>query len=383
MCVFHHEISPVAEPKKFWHRLKHTLLSPCHARDIHEKFINPQWPRNETCLMFSGSETSSTILMDTHWTVVCGHSDLHFVGMMCFHHQNMNPAIGHVEARRLCGSKYTLLEKSVRRLLVIVLLTVLIPVVACGGSRSATPQGNSLSGNWQITLSAGSSSALAFTGFLIQSGNSLNGSLIIPSASVLTCPGVSPATGTFDGQNVSLNIDQDQLGDTISLSGTTVNVGAPISGNFTSQSGTCKFPSSGTWAAVPIAPIGKDTFGSFHGTFNSTAGNGSVTVKGTLNQGPNTGSSTATLSGTFATTSGAAFCSYVLPGTITGLISGTSVQLNLIGENGLQYAQLGRLGHNDVTVTPDGTSLTGAYLLSATSNSCPSPDTGTFTLSFP
>lgn len=308
----------------------------------------------------------------------CGHFDLHFVGDDVFSSSKHESCYRLVEARSLCGRKCTLLEKSVRRLSVFVLLTVLIPVVACGGSPSATLQGSSLSGNWQITLSAGSSSALVFTGFLIQSGNSLNGSLM---DDISNCPGVDTVTGTFDGQNASLNIDQP--GDTISLSGTTVNIGAPISGSFTSQSGTCKPPSSGTWVAVPIAPIGKDSFGSFHGTFKSVAGNGSVTVKGTLNQGPNTGSSTSTLSGTLATTSGAAFCSYVLPGTITGLISGTSVQLNLIGENGLQYAQLGSLGHNGVNVTPDGSSLTGAYLLSATSNSCPSPDSGTFTLSFP
>jgi hypothetical protein len=72
------------------------------------------------------------------------------------------------------------------------------------------------------------------------------------------------------------------------------------------------------------------------------------------------------------------------PGPITGLISGTLVQLNLYGENGLEYAQLGGVGFGlpEVTVTADGKSLTGPYAFPGTpGTTCPG-DTGTFNLSF-
>ena len=264
-------------------------------------------------------------------------------------------------------------EKAVRLSLLILLLGVLIPAMACGGSGSAAPQGGSLSGNWQITLNGQAPPAVALTGFLIQSGGSVTGNLL--QGLISNCSGVGSVTGTVNGQNVSLNINQS--GATIGLTGSAS--AASMSGEFTSQPGTCSFiPNSGTWSAVQVVPIS----GSFHGAFTSREGNGTVAVTGTLNQGPNTGSSTATLSGTLTTTSATTFCSYVLPGTITGLISGTQVQMSLYGENGLEYAQLGNVGGESTTVTPDGTSLSGGYAFAGISAACPS-DQGTFELSFP
>lgn len=261
----------------------------------------------------------------------------------------------------------------------ILLLGVLISAVACGGGHSTNnnSQAPLVSGNWRVTLS-GTSSSQVFTGFLVQSGGSVTGSFL--QALLSNCSGIGSVTGTVNGQDVSLTIDQ--LGDSITLTGTTVNPGAPMSGNFTAQSGLCTPSSSGSWSAVQIPPIGGGSAGgNFHGSFTSQAGNGIVNVTGTLVQGPNTGHSTATLSGTLARPGGA-FCSYVLPGTITGLISGTGVQLNLYGQNGLQYAQLGSFTNGGATLSPDGTSISGTYGFPQISNSCPA-DQGSFNLLFP
>jgi hypothetical protein len=268
-----------------------------------------------------------------------------------------------------------LVEKAVRLLWVILALAVLIAAMACSSSSHANGSQGPVSGNWQMTVSGVTPPTLLFTGFLSQSGGSVTGNFLLASSS--NCSGVSSVTGTVNGQNTTLNIDQS--GDTINLTGSlATGTGMPMTGNFTSALGICTFPSSGTWSAVQVAPIA----GTFHGVFTSIFGNAPVSVTGTLTQGPNTGNSMATLSGTLATTSGSTFCAYILPGTITGLISGTGVQLSLYGENGLQYAQLGSVGKNEVTVSVDGTSLSGSYFIPALSNSCPS-DQGTFSFSFP
>jgi hypothetical protein len=77
------------------------------------------------------------------------------------------------------------------------------------------------------------------------------------------------------------------------------------------------------------------------------------------------------------------FCAYLSSETITGLISGTALTLNLYGVNGTEFAELGELGATpSVTVTPDATSISGGYVFPAISNSCPT-DQGSFQLSFP
>jgi hypothetical protein len=269
------------------------------------------------------------------------------------------------------------------RLLLVTLLLGMFAATACGGGGSAVPQGgSSLSGNWQISLTrqATPNPVLVYTGFLLQSGNSIAGSLILGSL----CSGVGPISGTVNGQNVSLVIDE--FGQNISLTGAVpASSGAPMGGQFSSVAGGCTASANtGTWSATQVVPIA----GSFHGTFNSIVGNGSFNVNGTLSQGPNTGNSTATLSGTMSGTGAAGFCSYISSATVTGLISGTTVTLNLYGPDGAQFAQIGQLvdvpGNNPpVTVTPDGKLLAGQYLFpEPPSSTCPQ-DQGTFQLSFP
>jgi hypothetical protein len=270
----------------------------------------------------------------------------------------------------------------VRRLSVRLLLGMLIVTTACGGGGSAMSQTAPLSGNWQITLSrhVNPIPPLTFTGFLIQSGTSVTGNLILGS----NCSGVGPLTGTVDGQNVSLTINE--FGEDISLMGTMPSSNSPMSGEFSNLAGGCTaYPNTGTWSAVQVAPL----TGSFHGTFvSATPANGTLDVTGTLAQGPNTGSSTATLTGTIAASGAARFCSYLSTATITGIISGTAVSLNLFGPDGSLISQIGQIGQignpaaSQATVTTDGTSLIGSYLFPTISTNCPE-DQGTFQITFP
>jgi hypothetical protein len=72
------------------------------------------------------------------------------------------------------------------------------------------------------------------------------------------------------------------------------------------------------------------------------------------------------------------FCPYLTTATITGLISGTNVTLNLFGPNGSQISQVPFVA----TATSNGASLTGSYLFPKISTACPG-DTGTMQLTFP
>jgi len=281
-------------------------------------------------------------------------------------------------------------ERRLRRLLVGLLLITLIATTACGGGGSNSGNSGPLSGNWQIALArqAAPTQPLTYTGFLTQSGASVSGSLILGSGSLNPgCSGVGPVTGTVTGQNVSLTINQ--FGDDVSLSGSLPPAGAPMNGEFSFLSGGCNaFPGSGTWSVFQVVPIS----GSFHGTFTSTLpppNNGTVNVVGTLTQGPNTGSSTATLTGSISVVGTPHFCNYLSTATITGLISGTSVMLNLFGPNGSLITQIGQIGQignpqvtNQLTVTADATALSGPYVLPAISTSC-SEDQGMFQVTFP
>jgi len=281
----------------------------------------------------------------------------------------------------------------VRRLFVGLLLTTLIATTACGGGSTAASSGGALSGNWQIALVRQSvpTQPLTYTGFLTQSGDSVSGNLILGSGFVGSgCSGVGPVTGTVNGQNVSLTINQ--FGGDVSLTGTVRTVppsGAPMNGQFSFLASGCNaFPGTGSWSAFQVVPVN----GSFHGTFTSTLpppNNGTINVVGTLTQGPNTGGSTADLSGSITLVGTPHFCSYLSTATISGLISGTSVSLNLFGPDGSLITQIGQIGQisnpevtSQVTVTADATALSGPYTFPAISASC-SQDQGTFQITFP
>jgi hypothetical protein len=278
------------------------------------------------------------------------------------------------------------------RLFAVFVLASLIATTACGGGGNAAASSNGpLSGNWQLTLTrhAVPTEPLTYTGFLIQSGNSVSGSLILGTGFVLNpgCSGVGPVTGTVSGQNISLTINQ--FGEEANLTGTLPSSSTPLSGEFSFLAGGCNgFPATGTWSAFQVMPIN----GSFHGTFTSTLpppNNGAVNVAGTLTQGPNTGASTATLTGSISVVGPPHFCSYLSTATITGLISGTSVSLNLFGPDGSLIAQLGQIGQignpqiaTQTTVTANAGAISGPYTFPAISTAC-TADQGMFQISFP
>jgi len=280
----------------------------------------------------------------------------------------------------------------VRQLLVGLLLGTLIATTACGGgSTTHSSSSGVLSGNWQIVLSrhAVPTQPLTYTGFLTQSGDSVSGNLILGSGFLgYGCSGVGPVTGTVDGQNISLIINE--FGEDVNLAGTIpASNAAPMNGEFSWLPGGCNaFPGTGTFTAFQVTPIN----GSFHGTFTSTLpppNNGTLNVVGTLTQGPNTGGSTANLTGSISVIGTPHFCSYLSTATITGLISGTSVSLNLFDPDGSLVTQIGQIGQignpqvaSEVTVTANATALSGPYTFPAISTSC-NQDQGTFQVTFP
>jgi hypothetical protein len=246
-------------------------------------------------------------------------------------------------------------------------LIVLCTVMACGNSSSPKSNADSLSGNWEITLDRHASTVpLTFSGFLLQSGKTISGSLILGG----NCQGVGPVKGTLDSQKLSLTISE--FGQDVSLVGSAPSSSGFLAGDFSTLPGGCTaFPNTGTWSGQMIPTLG----GSFHGTLTSTS-NGTVNLTGTLAQGANTGDSNATLSGSVKATGSQQFCSYVTSASITGLVSGTAVTLNWFGPDGVQTTQI------NATASADGTSITGPYVFQTISNTC-FGDQGTFQITFP
>ena len=239
--------------------------------------------------------------------------------------------------------------------------------LGCGSSKNSTSTGGALTGNWEITLNRHASTVpLTFSGFLVQSGNSVTGSVVLGDG----CQGVGPVSGTVDSQSLSLNINE--FGQELSLQGPLPVSNGAMSGSFTTLPGGCTaFPNTGTWTAQLVQPL----TGNFHGTLNSPT-NGVVNVSGNLSQGPNTGGSNTTLTGAISATDPQHFCSYLTEATVSGAISGTSVTLNLFDPNGVQITQFAG------TTTAGATSLSGNYTFHSISNSC-FGDQGTFQVSFP
>lgn len=255
---------------------------------------------------------------------------------------------------------------------------LLVPLImpACGSGANSADAGGPLSGNWEMTLlRTGNPAPETYSGFLLQSGDSLSGAFILGD----NCSGVGPVSGSVNGQNFQLDVNE--FGQDLSLTGT-LPPGGPssstfLSGAFSSLAGGCvTHPSTGTWSAVQVQPIA----GSFHGTLVLQPSQ-TLNVTGTLTQGPNAGSSNASLNGSITASGGTPFCAYLTTATITGLISGTGVSLNLFGPDGSQIGTIGS-GEALASVTANGASLSGNASLSQISKSCPE-QSGSFQITFP
>lgn len=203
-----------------------------------------------------------------------------------------------------------------------------------------------LSGNWQAALTLTTppgNKVKGLSGFLIQSGNTLTGNMLL--AGQTQCTGVGAASGQLSGSAISLSVSE--TGQTVNLTGM-VGGGSSMGGNYSILASPCGASQIGTWTANLVQPL----TGNFQGTFTSTQTSGLVYhFSGTISQAANTGSSSANLSGSMTSTDSPCFSS----ASVSGLISGTAVVFNLLSSEGIA---LGRL--NGTTTTTAG-SITGPY----------------------
>jgi hypothetical protein len=182
-------------------------------------------------------------------------------------------------------------------------------------------------------------------GFLVQNGNTVTGQFVY-AFSLVSQPGTfcnsgtASISGTVNGQNVTLTAVAGVQ--TLTFSGTLSTDGKTLMGMYNSTDGQgCGTPQTGlTWSAVLVPPLNGAVQGNFHST-----GNGIMTllsgqdfpVTGTLFQGPNTGASSATITGTLN------FQGYpcLASASVNGEITGNSAVLQVIAPNGLNAGGIG------------------------------------------
>ena len=234
----------------------------------------------------------------------------------------------------------------------LILLSGLAVFSACGGSSSAPPAGGQLSGNWQVTSMALDSSLKGGIqgGFLVQNGNTVTGQFVY-AFSLVSQPGsfcnsgTASISGTVNGQNVTLTAVAGVQ--TFTFSGILSSDGMTLMGTYNSTDGQgCGTPQTGlTWSAVLVPPLNGAVQGDFHSTGNgimAILSGQDFPVTGILFQGPNTGASSATITGTLN------FQGYpcLASASIIGEITGDSVVLQVIAPNGLNAGGIGAPPNN-------------------------------------
>jgi hypothetical protein len=236
-----------------------------------------------------------------------------------------------------------------RSVLLALCFLTLIVLAACGGSSStgSTPPASRqlLSKNWQLTMAdqadnqGNDFSGGLSGGFLLQKGNAVTGSFaysIVASGTQAACAGgAASVSGTLSGQNVTLTVNAGAqtftLGGTLSADGSTMMGTYTTTSGVTSTAGTCGVAQTGAaWSAVSVPTLTGSVQGNLHPT-------GVYAVTGSLLQGENIGASSATLTGELFASDYPCFTHASLQGTI----SGSSVFLNIIGDNGLTIGQIG------------------------------------------
>jgi hypothetical protein len=247
--------------------------------------------------------------------------------------------------------------------LCILLIAGVVALSSCGSKSSSDPNLiHTLSGNWQFTEAPpgdGSFSGGLQGGFLLQNGGSVNGSALYsvalpatPSGGTATVcsSGSASVTGSLNGQNVSLTAVAGTQ--TFTFSGTLSFDGSTVAGTYSSTSGTdangnpCGTAQTGLqWSAV-LLPI---LTGPLQGSFHSAGGSAGladqlISVSGDLIQDPNTGGSSAGLSGvldfTIAST-GISDYPCIIRANVAGQISGETVTLQLTASDGSNIGQIG------------------------------------------
>jgi hypothetical protein len=238
--------------------------------------------------------------------------------------------------------------------------------VGCGCSNNTNnvnPNNTGLSGNWQMTLHHNSKTETQ-SGFLLQSGNVLGGSVLFSGQSIsgqTVCSGVGSVLGQANGGTVTIAVTQ--AGQSTSLTGAAASDFSSMNGNYSILAAGCGKTETGTWTATRVTPL----TGTFSAQFTSTeSGNQVFHVTGALTQGGNKGNSFANLSGTMTSTDAPCFTS----ASMTGVISGTAVILNISNSSG-------PLGTYSGTAATDASQITGSYTFSNTQSQSGCNDMGT------
>lgn len=261
-------------------------------------------------------------------------------------------------------------RSTVIHLRIALLFALSILMTACGSSNSSSSSNSgtpgALSGNWQMSLlPTGRTLARGQSGFLLQNGNTVTGGMMLLNA---PCSGIGGADGSVNGAAVSLEVNP--TGVNITLTGTLGTDQQSMSGSYillaTGCTGTTSAPETGTFTANLVTPLN----GNLQGTFTSKEGI-TYSVTGQVSQGPNTGISTASLTGNL-NVRGYCFSA----ANIAGTVSGTAVVMNLVDATGAQVGQL------TATASLDGTLVTGKYSILAQTGTppCGGGDGGTMTL---
>lgn len=238
------------------------------------------------------------------------------------------------------------------------LLASLLALPGCGGGGASTQSQNigPLSGNWQFAMAGPSDNSFLGGmqgGFLLQTKGSVTGSVVYsvstppqqPGGAPNLCnSGSAPINGTINGQSVTLTATA--ASQTFTLTGTISADGSTMMGTYTSSDGQgCGTAQTGLqWSAISVPAITGTVQGNFHSVLsspnpitNTSLRDQDFQVSGALTQGPNTGASSATVTGTLT------FQGYPCLDTasVNGEISGTSLILQIIASNGLNVGQIG------------------------------------------
>ncbi len=239
-----------------------------------------------------------------------------------------------------------------------VVLASLVVLAGCSGSSTAPPIVGGLAGNWQFALQKTTTprTTTLLSGFLQQTGKAVTGAVELtpPLASAPPCGGSFQVTGTNDGQNVTLTVNEG--GATVSLTGT--GGASTMGGTYSLVASGCGKDESGTWTATLVKPL----TGTFTGVLHSMDSSGLLpviqgsdfAVTGQLLQSGNIGATRATLTGTLSVPNLNYPC--FTDATLSGSITGTSVQLNIVGTNGVVLGTIGSgtIGTKPVTAKADG-----------------------------
>lgn len=259
--------------------------------------------------------------------------------------------IKRLEAEPVVGQRdrYMLSISPFRRFSTVVLVLFLFSVLMLSGCASSGSQSSGteskgpLSGNWQFTMTPPQDNSFQGGlqgGFLIQSKGAVTGqvafTVTLPSQPGTFCDsGSATVTGTVSGQNVTLTAAAGAQ--TFTLTGTLSADGSTMMGTYTSTGQGCGNPQSGVaWSATSVPPVSGSIQGSFHSTSGSLQDQ-DFPVTGTLTQGANSGTSSATITGTLMLQNYPCFTT----ASVTGQISGNVAALQLFGTNGANIGAIG------------------------------------------